>query len=76
MWKADSMRLGGEYKTKLNYSTYQTKFDAKKTKMKLHGEYDYDCIRKTRLCYLLIFLYSSARVSGGGGGNYLNHFVT
>ncbi len=23
------MRLGGEHKTKLNYSTYQTKFDAK-----------------------------------------------
>ncbi len=32
--KADSMRLGGEHKTKLNYSTYQTKFDAKITKMK------------------------------------------
>ncbi len=28
------MRLGGEHKTKLNYSTYQTKFDAKMTKMK------------------------------------------
>ncbi len=29
------MRLGGEHKTKLNYSTYHTKFDAKMTKMKL-----------------------------------------
>ncbi len=28
------MRPGGEHKTKLNYSTYQTKFDAKMTKMK------------------------------------------
>ncbi len=27
------MRLGGEHKTKLNYSTYHTKFDAKVTKM-------------------------------------------
>ncbi len=43
------MRLGDEHKTKLNYSTYQTKFDAKMTKMKLHGQYDYDCIRKTRV---------------------------
>ncbi len=33
--------------------------------MKLHGEYDYDCIRKTRLYYLLILRHSSARVSGG-----------
>ncbi len=33
-WKADSMHLGGEQKTKLNYSTYQTKFNAKMTKMK------------------------------------------
>ncbi len=30
------MHLGGEYKTKLNYSTYQTKFDTKMTKMKLN----------------------------------------
>ncbi len=28
------MHLGGEHKTKLNYSTYQTKFDARMTKMK------------------------------------------
>ncbi len=60
------MRLGGDHKTKLNYSTYQTKFVEKITKMKLHCEYDYDCIRKTRLYYLLIFLHSSARVSWGG----------
>ncbi len=32
--KADSMRLGGEHKTKLNYSTYQTKFNTKMTKIK------------------------------------------
>ncbi len=28
------MRFGGENKTKLNYSMYQTKFDVKMTKMK------------------------------------------
>ncbi len=28
------MRLGGKHKAKFNYSTYQTKFDAKMTKMK------------------------------------------
>ncbi len=28
------MRLGFEHKTKLNYSTYQTNFDVKMTKMK------------------------------------------
>ncbi len=67
MRKADSIRLGGEHKTKLNYSTNHTKFDAKITKMKLHGEYDYDCIRNTRLYYLLIFLHSSPRVSKGVG---------
>ncbi len=55
-----------EHKTKLNYSTYQTIFIAKITKMKFHSEYVYDCIRKTRLYYLLIFLHSSARVRGGG----------
>ncbi len=27
------MRFGGKHKTKLNYLTYQTKFDAKMTKM-------------------------------------------
>ncbi len=52
------MRLGGEHKTKLNYSTYQTQFDTKMTKIKLNGEYDYDCIRKTRLDDYTIYWFS------------------
>ncbi len=38
------MRLGGEHKTKLNYSTFQTKFDVKMTKMK--GNYIANIIMK------------------------------
>ncbi len=46
--------LGGEHKTKLNYSTYQTKFKNDRTEMKLHGEYDYKCIRNSLSSYAVL----------------------
>ncbi len=38
-------------KTKLNYSTYQTKFDTKMSKMNLHSEYHYECISNSLSSY-------------------------
>ncbi len=55
--KADSMRLGGEHKTKLNYSfnvldqIWRVK---DQNEMKLQGEYDYECIRNSLSSYPIL----------------------
>ncbi len=55
--KADSMRLGGEHKTKLNYSiaTYHTKFDAKMTKMKWNCTANMIMSVLGIVCYLILY---------------------
>ncbi len=49
------MRLGGEHKTKLNYSTYQTKFDAKITKMKWNYTPNMIMSVSGTVCHLILY---------------------
>ncbi len=53
--KADCMRLGGEHKIKLNYSTYQTQFDVKMTKMKWNYTANMIMSVSGTVCHLILY---------------------
>ncbi len=59
----DSMLLGGEHKTKLNYSMYQTKFDAKMTKMKWNYMANMIMSVSGTVCYLILYFAVKQRLA-------------
>ncbi len=49
------MHLGGEYKTKLNNSTYQTKFDVKMTKIKWNYTLNMIMSVSGTVCHIILY---------------------